>query len=1068
MKRLFKLPTILLAVAAVTVSCDDAAIEETLLSPFDNALSISFESEVSTRATDTAFESGDEISVTAYNSDGTTYASNVSYSYANSVFSGDSPIRYSSDDHTLSFRAVYPYVELPASNTVAFEVLYDQRSGSNYTLSDLMTSLASSTTSTTPRLTFNHLLTKVIINVTSEDIAMSDVTATIDVVTDVDYNVSTGGYIVGESSNTITMAESGADSYKAIIIPQDIAAGATFGKITVSGVEFDIVFENGKLFAAGCEYEFDLSIREGKLTFVSSTINDWDDGDDSSEGSDTFALSEVSSTTYPTSSKLWIITDEEVSSSSDFTGLTSALYAYRWATGERPMLSFPNLKSLPEKALYNCDNFESISLDVATYIGTNAFYDCDYLTLIEAPLVETVDTYAFSYCSALTSIDLSAASTIGSYAFRYCTSLASLELPAAATIGTYALQGCTSLMTLSLPAATSVGTYAFYNCTALTSLTLATNSELETFGDSNCNVFSGVDISQIDLTVGSSVDVCGNTLFAPTSSSLIGYGLFASITGGSQIEDTVSTSILDYSATNYPVYSNDWVIEDTEAPLANFVGLNEALTMAGLEGRKINLSFPNLERFPSTAFYIDKAASITSIASVSAPKATEVGIYAFYGSSALATISMDNIETIGEYAFYNSTSITSIDMPSVKTVGEYAFYNSSSITSISMLNAEFIDTYAFYGCSSLTDISLPNVTSIGNWTFMSCTSLPEVSLPEVSSFGYGVFAYCDNLKKVNLPKLTSLPSTSTSSLYGVFSVCKSLVEVSLPEVTNVGIYAFYACYSLAEISLPKVTSIDKYAFNSCSSLSEISLPKVISIASYVFDNSCSSLSEISLPEATSISAAFYGCSSLAKISIPKVTSLNGHAFYNCTSLTEISLPNATSIGSYAFSNCDALTTISLPAATSIGGGAFNDCSSLTTISLPAATSIDSYAFSYCNALTTISLPAATSLGGSAFSNCTRLQSVSVPSLSAIYDGTFTSCYMLLNLEIASNEGVELTCFGTYGSDLFDGIDISYMTLTTGEANKDMVSGNYFTAPAYVSSYVYTDQTYGPFKNIVVK
>ncbi len=103
-----------------------------------------------------------------------------------------------------------------------------------------------------------------------------------------------------------------------------------------------------------------------------------------------------------------------------------------------------------------------------------------------------------------------------------------------------------------------------------------------------------------------------------------------------------------------------------------------------------------------------------------------------------------------------------------------------------------------------------------------------------------------------------------------------------------------------------------------------------------------------------------------------------------------------------------------------------------------------------------------------FKECTRLQSVILPSLSMIYDGTFVSCNMLQNLEVASNEGVAITWFGDYNDDLFDGIDIDYMTLTTSDTNSGMVNGNYLTAPTYVSSSTRTDKTYGPFKEIVVK
>lgn len=843
-----------------------------------------------------------------------------------------------------------------------------------------MTSAISATTSTTPKLTFSHLLTKVIINVTSEDIEMVDVVTTVNAATEVDYNMSTLSYVSREETKTITMASNGTNSYKAIIVPQNIEAGVVFGNITVGDESFDVVFESTKILKAGCEYEFDLSIRAGIISFVSSSINDWSEGSSSSEGESVFSLSDISSSSYPTNTKLWTITDTEATAD-DFAGLRSALYNLRWDSGDRPALSFPNLTSLPDAALYDTDYFESISLPEATSIGASALYSCGYLALVEAPKATTIGATAFYQCTSLTSTDLSSATTIGNSAFY----------------------GCSSLSTLSLPVVTNIGTKAFGNCSKLSYLTLATGSQFEIFGDSSADCFYGLDLSNIALTVGDKVDISNRTLIVPVANNgLITYSSFAYITGGSEYEDAQPTSLEEYSATNYPLFSNEWVVNDTEAPLAYFIGINEALKAAETSGREISLSFPNLTKLPSSAFYIDNT-SATAIVAVDAPLVASIGESTFYGASSIKSLSLPLVATISTSAFYGCTSLTELSLPSLTGTGTYAFYGCSKIAKIDAPKLAIINSYTFYGCKLLTEISAPLGTYLGTYAFAACSALKTVSLP---------------------------------------------------ILTTINTYAFYQCYALTDVSIPEVTTISQSAFVYCTSLASVSAPAAKTLGDNIFLY-CSALISVDLPLVETVGeAAFRGCSALVTLSLPEVTSIGEETFRGCTSLTEVSLPKATALENSSnytydspFYQCTALTTVSFPLVETIGDNMFRDCTALTEVSLPSVTSIGTYPFY----------------------GCSKLQSVSLPSLSVINSESFTGCYMLYKFEIASNEGVKLTHFGTYYNNMFTGIDISYMTFTTGSANKDMVDGNYITVPQYyTSSKTYVDVEYGPFKEIIIK
>lgn len=271
---------LLLLCAAFLAACSNDK-EETTLENLEPSLSsdIMFSATITTRATDTAFESGDEISVTAYNTDSSTYAENISYSYSDSSFSSSSPIKYSGTDHQLAFRAIYPYVEMDDNKSATFRVESDQSSGSNYTLSDLMSSYVDYTSSTSPQLIFSHLLTKVVLNITSTDVEMINVVASVNASAGVEYNFGTLTSTTQDSPENITMASNGVNSYKVIIAPQTISSSNSFGSIEINGSNYSFGYTTDVNMAAGKEYTIDAAILNGEIIFENPIINDWDKGE---------------------------------------------------------------------------------------------------------------------------------------------------------------------------------------------------------------------------------------------------------------------------------------------------------------------------------------------------------------------------------------------------------------------------------------------------------------------------------------------------------------------------------------------------------------------------------------------------------------------------------------------------------------------------------------------------------------------------------------------------------------------------------------------------------------------
>lgn len=276
-----KFKILIFLLAAFAVSCEKTSTETQAT---HDSLEVNFSAAVTSRATDTGFVTGDQISVSAYDVNDDLYVKNISYTYGSSLFSSSSPIEYKYEGSQLSFIALYPYTEISDSKNVSFSVKTDQNSGDNYTLSDLMLSSVEATTASTPQLTFDHILTKVIVNIVSSDVDVTNAQATLNALTTVNYNLSTLTSTTSGSASEITMASNGTNSYKAIIVPQAISSNVTLGSISVGSTNYEYCLSANINILAGKEYIINATIKDGLVTFDVPIIKDWlDDG--SSDGS---------------------------------------------------------------------------------------------------------------------------------------------------------------------------------------------------------------------------------------------------------------------------------------------------------------------------------------------------------------------------------------------------------------------------------------------------------------------------------------------------------------------------------------------------------------------------------------------------------------------------------------------------------------------------------------------------------------------------------------------------------------------------------------------------------------
>ena len=145
-----------------------------------DAILFSADIQAATKATDIAFENGDEISVfatTAKVPEETNYAQNVKYTYYDALFSTSEELVYPDEYTTLSFYAVYPYGSY-TTPSFDFAVNKDQSTNETYTGSDLMTASQVAKNEDVVDLRFSHRMAKVVINLNARNLPAGESAAT--------------------------------------------------------------------------------------------------------------------------------------------------------------------------------------------------------------------------------------------------------------------------------------------------------------------------------------------------------------------------------------------------------------------------------------------------------------------------------------------------------------------------------------------------------------------------------------------------------------------------------------------------------------------------------------------------------------------------------------------------------------------------------------------------------------------------------------------------------------------------------------------------------------------------
>ncbi len=210
-----------------------------------------------TRATASAFENGDDVSLYAVEYDGDTrmplqvggnYFNNEKLTFDGTSWTGTRSLYWSGN--ACDFYAFYPYqASIGSIEEYPFSVATDQDAddGAGYEASDLLYASASNVSSSagTVSLNFIHMMSKVIVNIEKGEKFEGEIPD--DVVAHI-YNTTTSckvNWTKGSveknafgSKNTITMRKISNSQFEAVLVPQNIERSTPLVELTMSGIAY--------------------------------------------------------------------------------------------------------------------------------------------------------------------------------------------------------------------------------------------------------------------------------------------------------------------------------------------------------------------------------------------------------------------------------------------------------------------------------------------------------------------------------------------------------------------------------------------------------------------------------------------------------------------------------------------------------------------------------------------------------------------------------------------------------------------------------------------------------------
>lgn len=211
-----------------------------------------------------------------------TYVANGSGGLANTQY-------WPQDGNGLHIFGVYPLAAATTAGAYnatgkSFSVQTDQTADANYMASDLMTGVPTAgnpvpRTANAVPLTFTHLLTKINVTLTAgsgftQAEMANAVVSILGTKPTTTFNVQSAN--VGEASGDATAITAGTGAAtSAIIVPQALAADASFIQVAVGGGNYIYKLPAAITFAPSTKYTYNLTVTKTGLTLSGTTITPW-------------------------------------------------------------------------------------------------------------------------------------------------------------------------------------------------------------------------------------------------------------------------------------------------------------------------------------------------------------------------------------------------------------------------------------------------------------------------------------------------------------------------------------------------------------------------------------------------------------------------------------------------------------------------------------------------------------------------------------------------------------------------------------------------------------------------
>ena len=201
-----------------------------------------------TRATETAFESGDKIGLYVVETPAPlqvsgNYVNNLQATYNGSQWTGDTGLRWPSTESVCDIYAYYPFMQVSKITAAPFSVLEDQSDG--FGACDFLWGKAASVAYTTDAIPvqFNHKLSKITLKLVKSESYVGDLPSDAvfyvhSTVPDATVDLTTGSVTKDPygTARTISCHKVDDETYEAVVIPQRLSSRTPLFEMVASGV----------------------------------------------------------------------------------------------------------------------------------------------------------------------------------------------------------------------------------------------------------------------------------------------------------------------------------------------------------------------------------------------------------------------------------------------------------------------------------------------------------------------------------------------------------------------------------------------------------------------------------------------------------------------------------------------------------------------------------------------------------------------------------------------------------------------------------------------------------------